>query len=377
MSAPGQPTPALIDLTEQPKSRPHTARASLSRLSSQLVDLTIPQDHMHTVAELLRPRAINLTETPPDARKKRKLEIANSPSRRRKLHSFQLQNNSADREQQMSPVLRGPLWQEPSQISRRISASPSPLSPHLQPGPTIFNLQNNTKPRKKAFKPFPFMDFPPEIRNNVYRMLLTTPTGPIELPELTGRNGAAHRARWAKCITAKQKRQHKTIFLETLECSKQVHDEASGILYGCNVFKYRSNPGEGTKQVVLPTRHLQLLKHIKISVISRESSVYQMSQDESVGDLVKQFAKDGLKLETFEITWFGNKRYHLRKDSLVCQALQMLNVKKHFAVKIAGEARMEKAMKEELERVLSSRKVEIHRPVKAVTGEELSDGEEM
>ncbi len=202
-------------------------------------------------------------------------------------------------------------------------------------------------------------------------MLLTT--GPIELPELTGRNGAAHRARWANCTTAKQRRQHKKIFLEILECSKQIHDEASGILYGCNVFKYRSNPGEGTKRVVLPTRHLQLLKHIKISVISRESFTGQISQDESVADLVRQFAKDGLELETFEMTWFGNKRYHLGNDSLVCQALKMLDVGNHFSVKVAGEARMQKAMQDDLKRVLRSRNVEIHRPVKAGTGEELSD----
>ena len=36
---------------------------------------------------------------------------------------------------------------------------------------------------------------------------------------------------------------------------------------------------------------------------------------------------------------------------------------------------MDKEMKEELERVLQSKRVEVHRPVK-VTGEELSDEEE-
>lgn len=184
-------------------------------------------------------------------------------------------------------------------------------------------------------------------------LLLTTPKTPIELPELTGRNGAAHRARWANCINSKMRRDHKTIFLEILESCKQVHDEASGILYGCNVFKYRSHPGARSKLVVLPTCHLQLLKHIKISVITRGR---QTEQDEKVADLVKQFVKDGLMLETFEITWWGEDRYHLKKNSLMCQALRSLVVEKHFIVKIIGEARMEKAMENELEEVLLSKR---------------------
>ncbi len=360
-----------IDLTKA-ESRPPTARASLSRQTSQLIDLTTPQDHMHTVVELLRPRPIDLLEFSPNARKKGKLDIDDSPSRHRNDHASELQD-SVDHQNQTPSLFRDtPQALEGSpHVSPRNSASSSSLSPPRQANRALFHLQNTPKPKKKAFKSLPFMNFPPEIRNNVYRMLLTT--GPIELPELTGRNGAAHRARWANCTTAKQRRQHKKIFLEILECSKQVHDEASGILYGCNVFKYRSNPGEGTKRVVLPTRHLQLLKHIKISVISRESFTGQISQDESVADLVRQFAKDGLELETFEMTWFGNKRYHLGNDSLVCQALKMLDVGNHFSVKVAGEARMQKAMQDDLKRVLRSRNVEIHRPVKAGTGEELSD----
>lgn len=131
-------------------------------------------------------------------------------------------------------------------------------------------------------------------------------------------------------------------------------------------------PGESTKQVVLPTRHLQLLKHIKISVIS---GVPHPRQDQSVANLVRQFVKDGLKLETFEFTWFGQARYHLRKDSDVCQALRILDVQNSFSVKVGGLARMEKRMQDDLETILQSRKVEIHRPVKAVTGEELSDAE--
>ena len=94
-----------------------------------------------------------------------------------------------------------------------------------------------------SFSPFPFMKFPPEIRNSVYRLLLTTPYSPVKFQRPTGCNGARHRAQWAKYKSIKMRRRHKKIFLEILGVCKQVHNEAIGIMYGCNVFKYRSNPG--------------------------------------------------------------------------------------------------------------------------------------
>lgn len=125
--------------------------------------------------------------------------------------------------------------------------------------------------------------------------------------------------------------------------------------------------------MILPTRHIQLLKHIKISIMSGSPHI---GQDQWVADLVKQFVKVGLRLETFEMTWFGWKRYHLRADGLVCQALLCLNVERHLVIKVTGEARMNIEMKEELERILRSKRVEIHRPVKT-SGEELSDEDEV
>ncbi len=121
--------------------------------------------------------------------------------------------------------------------------------------------------------------------------------------------------------------------------------------------------------MTLPTRHLHLLKHIKISIMSGSPHI---GQDQWVADLVKQFMKEGLRLETFEMTWFGWKRYHLRAGGPVCQALLCLNVERHFVIKVTGEARMDKKMMEELEQVLRSKRVVIHRPVKT-SGEELSD----
>ena len=100
------------------------------------------------------------------------------------------------------------------------------------------------------------------------------------------------------------------------------------------------------------------------------------NQDEQVAELVKQFARDGLALETFEITWWGQSRYRLRADSPICMALGSLLVERHFIMKVAGEARMERGMKDQLERILLSKGgrivVEIHRPMQD-NGEELDE----
>ena len=109
-------------------------------------------------------------------------------------------------------------------------------------------------------------------------------------------------------------------------------------------------------------------------VISREQEV---GQDKWVAQLLDNFV--GARLEKFELTWYGWKRYSLLKDGLLCQALQGLNVEKVFAVKIAGEARMQRAMLEELEGKCGATKVEIQRPVVVVMRDggrvEVSDDE--
>ena len=373
-----------VDLTRL-DSMPWSARSQPTR-SSEIVDLTFSdsdgedtpvEDHMHTVIDIIRPGAVDLTETQTSSRRKRTNMDAADPSHKlRRTHGSHPQATNVEtkkRKRSMEPRLRQSR-QEDAETESLSNASPIGSTPRQSKPASSLKTQAR-KANTPPFKPFPFMDFPPEIRNSVYRFLLTTPLTPIELPELTGRNGAAHRLQWAKCTTAKMRKKHKTIFLEILETCKQIHDEASGILYGCNVFKYRSNPGDRSNRVVLPTRHLQLLKHIKISVMSRGG---QRNQDEQVAGLVKQFAREGLALvlETFEITWWGQDRYYLRADSPMCMALGSLVVERHFIMKVAGEARMERGMKDQLERILLSKGkrivVEIHRPVKD-NGEELSD----
>lgn len=126
---------------------------------------------------------------------------------------------------------------------------------------------------------------------------------------------------------------------------KLVHEEGSSIFYGCNIFKFRSCHSEGPKNVVPPTRHLRLLKSIKVSVISQEP---YNGQDLWVANLMKTLVQDEMLLETFEMSWYGWRRNNLRTAGLVCQTLQLLQAEKHFTVKVLGEARMEKEMVQQL-----------------------------
>lgn len=243
------PPGETIDLTATPS-------ASLSRLPPsghppQSIDLTVPdavpgtpRDHMHAVVALLRPGAIDLTQVTSEGR--RKGRVTGSPSSPgRKAQSPLPQSSNIRPEPAYDPVDIG-IFPESHERTEKPSMSSIPLAwnPNCRSETSaLIDQQRARKSGTRIPKRFPFMDFPPEIRNHVYKMLLTTPNIPIEFPEPTGRNRALRAANWERCKTWKMRRKHKTIFLEILEVSKQVHAEASGILYGGNVFKYRSDYG--------------------------------------------------------------------------------------------------------------------------------------
>lgn len=227
------------------------------------------------------------------------------------------------------------------------SMAPSASSP-----PTLLTSHKPTPKRT----PFPFFKFPPEMRNKVYSLLLTH-RFPIELPP-TRRSAAARSAQFAQCQSKRQRRAFKTIFLEILSTNRQVHEEATGILYGSNIFKFRSDHQEKPWAIPFPAKYLPLLRHIKVCVISREQEI---EQDKWVAQLLRKFV--GARLEDFGITWYGWNRFRLLKDGVLCEALLALKVDKLFAIKVVGKARMERAMLEELEGKCGARKVEIQRPV--------------
>lgn len=242
------PPGETIDLTSTASAS--SLNFSLSGHPHQLIDLTtsdpvsdLPRDHMHAVVALLRPAAVDLTQDTSDgSRKRRVARITNSPQKEAHLPPSQ---SSSVKDEQTSDLVDAGSLQRSHQRMEEPSTSSDPLAWNTthQSETLGIDQQHARKPGKKSLQPFPFLDFPPEIRNCVYKMLLTTPKIPIEFPEPTGRNRALRAAKWEKCTTWKMRRRHKTIFLEILEVSKQLHAEASGILYGCNIFKYRSDYG--------------------------------------------------------------------------------------------------------------------------------------
>ncbi|KAM0806334.1 hypothetical protein BDR22DRAFT_23314 [Usnea florida] len=243
------PQGEIIDLTASAsESRAPSLREAPLRTPTQLEDLTdldpapcSPRDHMHVVASLLRPGAIKDRDTLDARRKGRVAENINS---RGKPQLPLPQNSNIKDEQVYGSIDTSSLERSGARVEEsRTGSAPSASSEIRRSGIYVFDQQQVPKSTRKPFKPFPFLDVPPEIRNCVYKMLLTNSKAPIEFPEPTGRNRALRAASWEKCTTRKLKRMHKTIFLEILEVSKQLYAEASGILYGCNVFKYRSDCG--------------------------------------------------------------------------------------------------------------------------------------
>lgn len=220
----------------------------------QLIDLTMPdqvscppRDHMHAVVALLRPSANNLTQDRSEDRQTSRVTGYTSSSRRDTQTSLS-QSSDIEPDQAYDRIYSGSRQRYHERAEKpSMSSIPLAWNPDCRSDSPVGVKYRTQKFEKEIYTPFPFMDFPPEIRNCVYRMLLTTPKTPIEFPEPTGRNRALRAANWEKCTSWKMRRRHKTLFLEVLEVSKQLHAEASGILYGCNVFKYRSDYGMYTR----------------------------------------------------------------------------------------------------------------------------------
>ena len=332
----------------------HVVAALLSPASSENRDTGFKKKTRHASEITVHEAGLNELNIPP----RRKLSQA-TPGNCDPSQELSSVSQSDNRGMQAPVFYRHPIPMLPMDSSEEVK---------------LASANSRRLPKNKTSMPFPILACPPEIRNTIYRNLLTTKT-PIEFTGLTGRNGASHRAQWSKCTSSKARRKYKKLFLEILRVCRQIHDEATGIIYGCNVFKYRNDANGGApRSVVLPTRHLSLLKHVKISIISHHSS---HQQHEQVADFIRQFLKESLVLETFEFTWFAGARISLTQKGSVCRALQLLQVERQFVIIITGEARMERAMQTELEATLSSQKVEIRRPVKSVTGEELSEEERL
>ena len=230
-------------------------------------------------------------------------------------------------------------------------------------------------PAPKRF--FRFLDLPAELRNKVYCILLTN-VEPIEMTRSRKTKGL-QAEKFALAKTAKARSRVKRYFLEILQTNKQIHNEATMIMYGMNVFKFRSDPKAGYLDLkdFLPEKYLSKLRRVKISVISGRNN---SEQDKLVAEMLNNtFPKDKITLETFELTWYAGKKYRLTADGVLCQALLNMDVERAFTIHIKGDARMETAMLTELTTKVKTRKMQIHRPVFEVLKDgkkvELSDDE--
>lgn len=213
----------IVDLTESestisvsgnPRSMEHLSRAGNPPVVYTEQEVTQRQHHMHKVVALLRPAPPSIDLTMDDESDQDVSSTMSPSTYRQKLVRLHLQNVKHE----ISSILKSRESGERSSSSRSYLTNSSPFK---QLDSTLVGRLGEAS-GKKTFKPFPFMDFPPEIRNTVYKILLTTPNAPIEFPGLTGQNAARHRAQWAKCTTTKMRRRHKKLFPEILEVCRYV-----------------------------------------------------------------------------------------------------------------------------------------------------------
>ena len=424
------PTPT-IDLTgEGGDEVPARHPSSLAPLAAAATDRN---DHMHAVINYLDkvPREPDTkspkTEKKATTKKKKPLDSTTTAKRKASMSndSQNPQSSSSSTVAFRMPGLPSPVKGTDSMVLKAEKPTSSPPNGNDHDNPVLeLSSGSDTPPSRRDHRRrrhrqsqsqsqsgnqgkifHLFLSLPPELRNNVYRILLTTPGNtPIELPRLTGARGRQRAREWTECDTPAKRRRHKSLFLEILQTSKQVHGEASGILYGCNVFKWYCNLGDGpatlpgttlsstsmgTALSVLPPRRLHLLKHVKVAVITRNMSSHADTKLARVAQMVRCFAarrqgqgqgqgeEGGLVLESFELTWYGWERCRLEADSEVVRALLGIRAERAFVIKVLGEARMRKATQVQLEKNLQAEKVEIQRPVVVGVGEvELSEDDD-
>ena len=232
-----------------------------------------------------------------------------------------------------------------------------------EPAPT-------TRRKGKPINTFPFLALPPEIRNTVHKLLLTRPPKEsIEFPKPTSRAAKARSATIRQCKTAQQRKAHKLLFLEILGTCKQIHDEASGIIYGCNVFQYRPHFGLVDLTPMLPTRHLQLIKHVKVAVMSDNAG---RKLEKRISDFIAYFTRvSDLQLETFQLVWYSWQDYVMTASGPLNQALLSMKVGRQMSLRFVGYSRLQASMKGQLEDRFTPAKVQVCIPDESLTNDEI------
>ena len=233
-----------------------------------------------------------------------------------------------------------------------------------EPAPT------GTRRKRKPINTFPFLALAPEIRNNVYKLLLTRPPKePIELPRPISKAAKARSATIRDCKTAQQRKAHKQLFLEILATCRQIHDEASGIMYGCNVFQYRPHLGDVHMTPMLPTRHLQLIKHVKVSVISDKAS---RELEKRISDFIACFTQiSDLQLENFDLVWYAWRDCLMTASGPLNQALLSMKVGKRMSLCFRGQSRLQVSMKGQLEDRFTPAKIKVCIADESLTNDEV------
>ena len=147
-----------------------------------------PKDHMSTIAAMVRAESRQTSNLNHRSKKK-----ASSPS------------SIAEPPQQTSVPGRHSKPSINTNDTDGNSSSPPPRAPtdivELSDSDDVHiaGVKSKRPVKTKKHSVFRrFLDLPPEIRNRIYALLLTTPGIPVEFPKLTGPEGRRRDAAWAE-----------------------------------------------------------------------------------------------------------------------------------------------------------------------------------
>ena len=173
--------------------------SSIAALATEVVDLTDdtsaqPKDHMSTIAEMIR-QEHRQSSTTSLGNSNRKARMTASDSTKAPLPA-----TSSPRQQEIPSASgsRGSLHDGGRVIQEQPLDNFIDLSDSEEASITDIRSKRPKKSKTPTFHKF--LELPPEIRNKIYRLLLTTPGIPIELPRLTGPEGRRREAAWAESV---------------------------------------------------------------------------------------------------------------------------------------------------------------------------------
>lgn len=120
---------------------------------------------------------------------------------------------------------------------------------------------------------------------------------------------------------------------------------------------------------MLPTRHLQLIKHVKLAV---QGNFACRELEKRISDFIACFTRiSDLQLETFQLVWYSWRDYVMTASGPLNQALLSTKVGRQMDLDFIGQSRVQASMKGQLEDRFTPAKVKVRVLDESLTNDEI------